>query len=587
MLPTVLGSEQLPSSHLPLLDQAIAGISNIDSANAFAIHAFLPGTSTTTGTAPSLILSQPSSHLPHSQLDFLGSPEIQSLPGLMSPNPSFRDLSESGREEEDEDEDMDECEIFTAHGQHHPNHQYQFSKGTTPLQVLRFPHSMILESSFAVSPILPHPQQQLQQASHQYQLYNTKASSVETYIMYPQLQVQQQQAYHQLHNDQQYLSCETQLQHLQHQQQQQHSPFPTYLQTSNTTPGINSLSQQPTPSISSYNSQEPLVQAQSYRDLNSLDYYLSSLVHQQFQRPTLQSVSPSFDQGMDLLAAPQMQSSSNTDLLPMLMPSSPSTLVQSPTMSWATVTPTRDSSPDLTATVVERSKYRVKKPAFRCPKKRSDSTCSRSGSKVSKTKIIASSAHQTDSGSTPISDDSSSAYNNGDINSNSNTDSSHTQGPSSPSMTTPTTPVKRKRRARQVKIKVKPISFACDSPGCDKIFSRAYNLTSHMKTHSAERPFLCGSCPLAFARRHDRERHVRLHTGEKPYTCDNCGMGFMRNDALHRHQRICGQSAAALRALWQQQQSQSQSQSQEQGQADVDAEHESATMCEGFFSVHP
>lgn len=117
-------------------------------------------------------------------------------------------------------------------------------------------------------------------------------------------------------------------------------------------------------------------------------------------------------------------------------------------------------------------------------------------------------------------------------------------------------PTTRKRRARQIKFKVKPNSFVCESLGCGKVFSRAYNLTSHMKTHSEDRPFLCDSCPLAFARRHDRERHVRLHTGEKPYSCQSCGSGFMRNDALHRHQRICGQSNAALIALLQQQQQQ-------------------------------
>jgi len=98
---------------------------------------------------------------------------------------------------------------------------------------------------------------------------------------------------------------------------------------------------------------------------------------------------------------------------------------------------------------------------------------------------------------------------------------------------------KRLRPAHKLK-KIKPTSFPCPAPGCDKIFSRAYNLTSHMKTHSAERPFLCGVCPLAFARRHDRERHVRLHTGERPYSCEGCGAGFMRNDALHRHQKLCG-----------------------------------------------
>lgn len=98
------------------------------------------------------------------------------------------------------------------------------------------------------------------------------------------------------------------------------------------------------------------------------------------------------------------------------------------------------------------------------------------------------------------------------------------------------------KKARKVKCKL--TTFVCDAPGCGKSFSRAYNLTSHLKTHSADRPFLCGACPLAFARRHDRERHARLHSGEKPYACESCGCGFMRNDALHRHQRICGEPSA-------------------------------------------
>lgn len=91
------------------------------------------------------------------------------------------------------------------------------------------------------------------------------------------------------------------------------------------------------------------------------------------------------------------------------------------------------------------------------------------------------------------------------------------------------------KKARKVKGKPFVCNAPCGTTICGKTFSRAYNLTSHMKTHSADRPFLCGACPLAFARRHDRERHARLHTGEKPYACESCGCGFMRNDALHRH----------------------------------------------------
>ncbi|GJJ71822.1 hypothetical protein EMPS_04179 [Entomortierella parvispora] len=125
--------------------------------------------------------------------------------------------------------------------------------------------------------------------------------------------------------------------------------------------------------------------------------------------------------------------------------------------------------------------------------------------------------------------------------------------PTSPSSSTVSSPKRRRHRVRPPTVKkpkkMKPTSFPCAEPGCDKVFSRAYNLTSHMKTHSADRPFLCGICPLAFARRHDRERHVRLHTGEKPYNCEVCGAGFMRNDALHRHQKLCGAAGSVFSVM--------------------------------------
>jgi hypothetical protein len=118
------------------------------------------------------------------------------------------------------------------------------------------------------------------------------------------------------------------------------------------------------------------------------------------------------------------------------------------------------------------------------------------------------------------------------------------------SVTSTATAPKRRKRVRPPTVKkpkkVRPTSFPCTEHGCGKSFNRAYNLTSHMKTHSSEKPFLCGACPLAFARRHDRERHVRLHTGEKPYSCAICGAGFMRNDALLRHQKLCGVAGSSF-----------------------------------------
>lgn len=91
---------------------------------------------------------------------------------------------------------------------------------------------------------------------------------------------------------------------------------------------------------------------------------------------------------------------------------------------------------------------------------------------------------------------------------------------------------------------------------CPKRFIRAYNLRSHLRTHTDERPFVCSICGKAFARQHDRRRHEGLHSGEKKFVCRGdlkdgqkwgCGRRFARADALGHHfrseaGRICIQS---------------------------------------------
>lgn len=89
-----------------------------------------------------------------------------------------------------------------------------------------------------------------------------------------------------------------------------------------------------------------------------------------------------------------------------------------------------------------------------------------------------------------------------------------------------------------------PATFQCDL--CPKRFTRAYNLRSHLHTHTDERPFVCTICGKAFARQFERKRHEGLHSGEKKFVCKGdlkdggqwgCGRRFARVDALGRHFR--------------------------------------------------
>lgn len=78
--------------------------------------------------------------------------------------------------------------------------------------------------------------------------------------------------------------------------------------------------------------------------------------------------------------------------------------------------------------------------------------------------------------------------------------------------------------------------YVCQTNKCEKRYNTLYRLKSHLRIHNGEM-FECEKCGKKFTSKSDLRKHFRIHSGEKPFKCeiDNCKSAFTASHHLKNH----------------------------------------------------
>lgn len=82
-------------------------------------------------------------------------------------------------------------------------------------------------------------------------------------------------------------------------------------------------------------------------------------------------------------------------------------------------------------------------------------------------------------------------------------------------------------------------SIRCTVNGCSKVFASRWSLTRHVRSHTGERPFHCGTCGKSFIQKCSLTRHEQIHLSSKVWVCPYllCAKKFKLKEYLDIHKR--------------------------------------------------